>query len=107
MRSQKLAELAVCAGLGDNSQGAEALAEAFISAIEKMNLKHGIPEYIPEIKEEDIGELSRYAAKEANPLYPVPKLWNAHELELIYRKVMKSNGKTEIQKLLDGQRKFS
>ena len=58
-----------------------------------MNLKHGIPEYIPEIKEEDIGELSRYAAKEANPLYPVPKLWNAHELELIYRKVMKSNGK--------------
>ncbi len=90
---KKLAVLAVCAGLGDNSQGAEALAEAFISAIEKMNIRHGIPGYIPEIKEEDIGELSRYAAKEANPLYPVPKLWNAHELELIYRKVMKSNGK--------------
>lgn len=92
---KKLARLAVCAGLGDNSNGAEsveALAEAFISAIEKMNLRHGIPRYIPEIKEEDIGQLSRYAAKEANPLYPVPKLWDAHELERIYRKVMKANG---------------
>lgn len=93
---KKLAELAVCAGFGDKSQGSqsiEALAEAFISAIEKMNISHGIPEYIPEIKEEDIGELSRYAAKEANPLYPVPKLWDAHELEGIYRKVMKTDGK--------------
>jgi alcohol dehydrogenase class IV len=95
---KKLARLAVCAGLGDKSNGAEStesvevLAEAFISAIEKMNTRHGIPEYIPEIKEEDIGILSRYAAKEANPLYPVPKLWDAQELESIYRKVMKTNG---------------
>lgn len=91
---KKLARLAVCAGLEDKINGAEsveALAEAFISAIEKMNSRHGIPQHIPEIKEEDIGQLSRYAAKEANPLYPVPKLWNAHELERIYRKVMKTN----------------
>lgn len=92
---QKLARLAVCAGLGDNSncaESVEALAEAFISAIESMNSRHGIPRYIPEIKEEDIAMLSRYAAKEANPLYPVPKLWDAQELESIYRKVMKTNG---------------
>ena len=92
---KKLARLAVCAGLGDKSndtESVEALAEAFISAIEKMNSRHGIPRYIPEIKEEDIAMLSRYAAKEANPLYPVPKLWDAQELERIYRKVMKNNG---------------
>lgn len=89
---KKLAALAVCAGLGDKSQSAESLAEAFISAIESMNSRHGIPEQIPEIKEEDIARLSRYAAKEANPLYPVPVLWNARELESIYRKVMKTNG---------------
>ena len=44
----------------------------------------GIPEKLEGIKEEDIPELARRADKEANPIYPVPVLWNAKELEEFY-----------------------
>lgn len=90
---KKLARLAVCAGLGKERDSVEVLSEAFISAIEKMNSRHGIPDTIPEIKEEDLPALARYASGEANPLYPVPVLWDASELRNIYRKVMKTDGK--------------
>ena len=42
-------------------------------------------------KEEDISALAKTADKEANPLYPVPVLFNAKELEEIYYQV--KNGK--------------
>ena len=37
---------------------------------------------------EDVPEMAKYADKEGNPLYPVPILWNAKELEQIYYDVM-------------------
>ncbi len=49
---------------------------------------YDIPERIEGIKEEDIPEMAAYADKEANPVYPVPVLWNAKQLEEIYREVM-------------------
>ena len=48
----------------------------------------GIPEKLKGIKTEDIPELARRADKEGNPLYPVPVLWNAKELEQFYYDVM-------------------
>ena len=48
----------------------------------------GIPETLPEVREEDIPELARTAAHEANPLYPVPVIWDAPELERFYYAVM-------------------
>ena len=39
------------------------------------------------IRAEDIPRMARFAAKEANPLYPVPVLWNARELERFYHEV--------------------
>ena len=42
---------------------------------------------ISEIQEEDIPELAKTAEKEGNPLYPVPVLWTAKDLEEIYREV--------------------
>ena len=42
---------------------------------------------IEEIKEEDIPELAATAEHEANPLYPVPKIWTVKELEKIYHEV--------------------
>ena len=52
-----------------------------------MNHRMGIPETLPGILEGDIPEMARHADKEANPLYPVPVLMNAKELEKFYYKV--------------------
>ena len=41
-----------------------------------------------EIREQDIPRLAHYADKEANPLYPVPVLMDAGELEQFYYKLM-------------------
>ena len=47
-----------------------------------------IPSKLEGIQEEDIPALARYADKEANPLYPVPVLLDASQLEAFYRDVM-------------------
>jgi alcohol dehydrogenase class IV len=67
-------------------------AEAFISYVEKLNESFGIPkDFGGLIKDEDLDRLSRMAAKEANPLYPVPKEFSREELKALYVEV---NGKT-------------
>lgn len=85
---KKLSQLSVLLGLADKKESIESAANKFIDAIKDLNKKLGIPETLKGIKEEDIPELSRRADKEANPLYPVPVLWNAKELEKFYYKVM-------------------
>ena len=62
-------------------------AKFFIAKIREMNREFSIPETLEGIRDEDIPELSRRADREANPLYPVPTLWNAQELQRIYRQV--------------------
>ena len=56
-----------------------------------MNAHFGIGTTIPEIHEEDIPRLAYYAAKEANPLYPVPVLMDATELETFYYMLMEED----------------
>ena len=68
-------------------------AETFINTIKAMNRQFGIGDTIPEIQETDIPKLAYYADKEANPLYPVPVLMDAEELEKFYRMVMPDTGK--------------
>ena len=63
-------------------------ADAFIEAILRMNHRLGIPDTIGDLGEEDIPSLARTADKEANPLYPVPRLMDAKELETLYRAVL-------------------
>lgn len=84
---KKLARLAICAGLGKVDETDAELAEKFIRAFEEMNEYYGIPKHIDVIREADIPRMARYAAKEANPVYPVPILWTAKDLEEIYREV--------------------
>ena len=94
-----LARLAVCAGLGQSSESDEALARRFVAAIREKNEKYNIPDHIDAIRAADIPQLARYADAEANPLYPVPVLWDARQLEGIYRAAMPREeltpGKTE------------
>lgn len=84
---KKLSELAVAAELCTEETSIEEAAKIFIEEIKKMNKKMNIPEKLQGIKEEDIKVMAQHADKEANPLYPVPKLMNAKELEQLYKLV--------------------
>lgn len=79
-----LAELAEIVGLADKGTPTAEAAERIISYIESMNERMGIPRKLECISREDIPEMAKLADKEANPLYPVPVLWDASELEKIY-----------------------
>lgn len=91
---RKLHQLAVAAGVAAQDTPAAEAADAFIRAICEMNRSMGIPEKLPGIRREDIPMMARHAAKEANPLYPVPVIWNARELERFYEDVMERNERT-------------
>lgn len=80
----KLWELGQSAGVVAEGDGVEDGARAFIAAIYAMNERLGIPETLPDIQKEDVPAMARHAAKEANPLYPVPRLMDAGELEAFY-----------------------
>lgn len=85
---KKLHRLAIAAGLADKNTPDHEAAELFIQAIEEMKERFGIVNIVKEIQETDIPKLSHYADKEANPLYPVPKLMDASELEKFYYMLM-------------------
>lgn len=91
---KKLSSLAVAAGIADRNTPDEEAARRFIDAVKVMKRRFEIGDVIPEIRKEDIPKLSRYADREANPLYPVPVLMNAKELERFYYILMgkKENG---------------
>lgn len=84
---RKLHKLGVAAGVSSESDSHKEGAEKFIQAIRDLNKRMGIPETLTGIREEDIPQMATHAAKEANPLYPVPKLMNAKELEKFYYQV--------------------
>ena len=86
--NKKLHKLAIEAGLADKNTPANEAAELFIQAIEEMKERFGIVNIVKEIQETDIPKLAHYADKEANPLYPVPKLMDASELEKFYYMLM-------------------
>ena len=90
---KKLHRLAIAAGLADKNTPDHEAAELFIRAIEEMKERFGIVNIVKEIQETDIPKLAHYADKEANPLYPVPKLMDAFELEKFYYMLMSLTSK--------------
>ena len=85
---KKSKDLAVAMGIAEPDESAEKATKLLIEKIRKMNKNMGIPTKLKGIKKEDVPALAVYAEKEANPLYPVPKLFTAKELEKLYYKVM-------------------
>jgi len=81
---KKLWEMGVYSDLFDKSQSYEEGAKIFIEKIEELNRQMNIQDNIPQIQEKDISELAKMAEHEANPLYPVPVLFTAKELEKVY-----------------------
>lgn len=84
---KKLHELGVAAGIAAENDTHKDGAKKFIRAIRDLNSRMNIPETLSGIMKEDIPQMAKHAAKEANPLYPVPVLMNAKELEKFYYKV--------------------
>ena len=70
----RLARLAALVGLKGESE--ESLAKAFIAEIRAMNTRMGIPARFNCIREEDIPLMATWAAQEANPVYPVPVIYD-------------------------------
>lgn len=84
---KKLHELAVAAGIATEEDTHAAGAAEFIHAIRELNARMEIPEKLDRIQKEDIPAMARHAHHEANPLYPVPRLMDAKELEQFYNMV--------------------
>ena len=82
----KLAHLATISQVA--SEGTEEeRAKAFIAHIRQMNEHMGIPEHLSQIQEEDIEKMAKWAEQEANPLYPVPVVYDKKHFEGVIRKV--------------------
>ena len=82
---KKLHMLGCAAGVCTEQDSIKAGAGKFIVSIRTLNKNMGIPDFLSGIQERDIETMSVHAAKEANPLYPVPKLMTRRELEAFYR----------------------
>ncbi len=81
---KKMFKIARYCGFIEKNASYASAKDLMIEKIEKLNEKLNIPKSFSNIKEEDINELAKYAYKEANPLYPVPVLWNMKHLKNIY-----------------------
>lgn len=95
---EKLHDLAIAAGVARACDSHEMAAKRFICAIRQLNYRMEIPVGFDFICEEDIPYLAQIAAREGNPLYPVPVLMDAKELEQFYRAVMVETAYTEDRK---------
>lgn len=71
---KRLAELADICEIPGSSDWEK--AENFLAWIWDANRQMGIPDRFDMIRDEDIPQMIAWAMKEANPLYPVPVVWN-------------------------------
>ena len=77
---KKLARIAQIMGLEEN-------AKSMIEYLKDLNAKMNIPKTIRGIKDEDIPQMIKDAVKEANPLYPVPKIFRKSDFKKILMEV--------------------
>ena len=82
----KLAHLAELTGLKFDGTEAEK-ARAFIDEIRALNRRMDIPTGFAFIKEEDIPQMITWALQEANPVYPVPVVYDRKRCEKVIRRI--------------------
>jgi alcohol dehydrogenase class IV len=81
-----LAELAAEVKLPGETN--EEKANAFIKAIRELNEKMGVPTFIEGFNETDIPDLADHAFKEANPNYPVPRIFTREDFTNIFKHII-------------------
>jgi alcohol dehydrogenase class IV len=69
--------------------------KAFIDWIEKLNAHFGIPTQIEIPHKNDVDAMIKHAYKEANPLYPVPKIFSKMDFKVLYNTIIKVEPKAE------------
>ena len=84
---KKLAHLAELTGVRTEGTDAEK-AKAFIGEIRAMNRRMGIPTGCDFIREEDIPQMIAWALAEANPVYPVPVVYDEKRCEAVIRRII-------------------
>lgn len=84
----KLARLAVVAGLQVSGTDDKQAAMAFIQAVKQLNKDLGLPETFQMIRKQDVPQMAKWALAEANPWYPVPKVFGIKEITDIIGRVI-------------------
>ncbi|MFB0920860.1 MAG: iron-containing alcohol dehydrogenase [Oscillospiraceae bacterium] len=84
---KQLARLADIVGIKGSDDGEK--ARAFIAAIHQMNKDMNIPAQIDVIKDKDIPQMVEWAMKEANPIYPVPVIWDEEQFTKTINRIRK------------------
>ena len=84
---KRLAELADVCGIEGRNEAEK--ANAFIRWIEETNKKMGLPDGFDVIRDEDIPQMIAWARKEANPLYPVPVIWEERDFRRLIEAIRK------------------
>jgi alcohol dehydrogenase class IV len=83
----RLAEAAGIAAVGSEDGSDEKKAKAFIAEIRAMNKRMGIPKGFDFIQEKDIPQMITWALAEANPIYPVPVIFDRVRCRIVIEKV--------------------
>ena len=84
---KKLAHLAELTGVMRSGTDAEK-ARAFVDEIRAMNRGMNIPTGFDFIREEDIPRMITWALAEANPVYPVPVIYDRERCEKVIRRII-------------------
>jgi alcohol dehydrogenase len=84
----KLAELALASGIAYSQDSVTIQASKFIEWIEATNARMSIPTTVKELQASDIPLIVDRALQEANPLYPVPRIFNRDEMTHLVNKLL-------------------
>lgn len=86
--TDRLATLALRAGVATENEPVEQRAQAFVESVDALNQRVGIPRTLAELREVDIPDLARAACREADANYPVPRVMSQPDAEAILREVL-------------------
>ena len=84
----RLAALARAAGLGSAKESDQSLAGCFITWVEALNRRLGVPHCIAALRSSDIPRISAGALREAHPAYPVPRLMQQSDCETLLTQLL-------------------
>ncbi|MGD9887180.1 MAG: iron-containing alcohol dehydrogenase [Bacilli bacterium] len=90
--SKKLSQLADLVKICDDDDSEAQKAQKFIKEIMLMNQRMNIPNYIMVPNQDNIPTMIKRAYQEANPLYPVPMMFDKKDFAVLFNKVIKFEG---------------